>query len=177
MATPPLFVAGQVLTAAQMNQIGFFEIGSFALGATTNVNNVFTSDYKSYRLVIATTTCTSADITMRLRVGGADNSTSNYNYARLQSLYNATAPTSVGAASQAAFNVGRTDSGDPGGGISFDIYNPQTALRTWFTGQSIDAQIFMNVGGYLDLTTQFDGFTLFGSATWTGTVSVYGYRD
>jgi hypothetical protein len=177
MATPPLFVAGQVLTAAQMNQIGFFEIGSFALAATTNVNNVFTSDYKNYRLVIATTTCTSADITMRLRVGGADNTTSNYNNARNQSLYNTTAPTSVGAAGVNAFSIGRTDSGDPGGGISIDVYNPQTALRTWFTGQSVDAQIFMNVGGYFDLTTQFDGFTLFGSATWTGTVSVYGYRD
>jgi hypothetical protein len=177
MATPPLFVAGQVLTAAQMNQIGFFKIGSFALAATTNVNNVFTSDYRSYRLVIASTGGTSSDITMRLRVGGADNSTSNYNYAGQRSGFNLTTPSSIGAASQTSFTVGRTDSGDPGGGTSLDIYNPEAAFRTYFTGQAIDAQFLGNFGGYFDLTTQFDGFTLFGSASWTGTVSVYGYRN
>ena len=54
MATPPVFTTGAVLTAAQMNAVGMWEITSFTpssnQGAFT-INSAFSSDYDSYRLI------------------------------------------------------------------------------------------------------------------------------
>jgi hypothetical protein len=175
----PDFSPGEVLTAAAMDSIGLWKIANGTLSATTNVNNAFTSDYLNYRIVIATaSTSASADIGLRLRVGGADNSTSNYSEAGQRSGFNTTAPTSIGRLNQTGFNIGRVHGTDTIGGIVVDIFNPQSsAVKISWTSQSIDSQFLQNMGGFFNGTTSFDGFTLFGPATWTGTWAVYGYRN
>jgi len=54
MATPPVFTTGAVLTAAQMNAVGMWEIStttpSSNQGAFT-INNAFSADYDAYRLI------------------------------------------------------------------------------------------------------------------------------
>jgi hypothetical protein len=54
MATPPTFTTGAVLTSAQMNAVGMWEITSYT--ATSNqgaftINSAFSGDYDSYRLI------------------------------------------------------------------------------------------------------------------------------
>jgi hypothetical protein len=54
MAVPPDFVAGQILTAAQMNQIGSWLVKEQVVGTTVSavtVTDAFTADYDSYRVV------------------------------------------------------------------------------------------------------------------------------
>jgi hypothetical protein len=54
MATPPVFTTGAVLTAAQMNAVGMWEIStttpSSNQGAFT-ITNAFSADYDAYRLI------------------------------------------------------------------------------------------------------------------------------
>jgi hypothetical protein len=59
MATPPDFVSGAVLTAAQMNAIGQWTVvtkTSFSAVANFGASGVFTSDFDDYLLVIRNTT-------------------------------------------------------------------------------------------------------------------------
>ena len=55
MATPPVFSAGAVLTAAQMNAVGLWEIKTQTIGtgvASFEVTGAFSSDYDNYKIVI-----------------------------------------------------------------------------------------------------------------------------
>ena len=81
MATPPVFTAGQVLTAAQMNKIGLWEV--YPETAVTGVSTitrdgVFTSDFTNYLLIITGTNASSGNMNMQFRVGGVTAAT-NYN--------------------------------------------------------------------------------------------------
>lgn len=176
------FTTGELLTAADTNTYlansGLVYIKQVALSSTTSVTSAFSSEYRNYRIFVATSTRSgSADIQMRLNVGASPDATALYAYAGQRSGYNTTAPTSIGASTQTNWIIGRVDSGSELGMIVLDICNPQTSVRTTFTSQSVDFQFLQNMGGNAGMTTQFDGFTLYGPATWTGTVYVYGYRQ
>ena len=112
---------------------------------------------------------------MRYRVGGADNSTSNYNFQRLGAV-----STTVNAAlssSQTSQTIGL-----PGGSrnsTNVEIYSPFLTATTNF--QSFNYSDGYNglqfFTGLFTATTSFTGFTLIPAAgTITGTVSVYGYN-
>ena len=50
----PSFASGEVLTAADMNAVGLWKVGSFTASAQTTLtcDNVFTSDYDNYKIVV-----------------------------------------------------------------------------------------------------------------------------
>jgi hypothetical protein len=147
--------------------------------ASQSVNDVFSATYTNYRIVLNAVGNgnTNIGILMRLRVSGADNSTANYDR-NLLSL--ATTQVYSYTGSQTSFLIGPQSTTDSG--ISLDIYNPEKAARTSFTGLSYyNANAEMDVnGGIFNLTTQFTGFTLIPlggvSPVITGEVSVYGYN-
>jgi hypothetical protein len=56
MATPPTFVTGTVLTAAQMNTIGMHLVKTVTIGnnvANVPVTDCFSADYENYKVVIS----------------------------------------------------------------------------------------------------------------------------
>jgi hypothetical protein len=157
---------------------------SFSGVATQSVNNVFSSDYSNYRILVSPTTAgTNVQLTMKLRASGTDTST---NYVS-NSTFNSTATTV-----SANLNVRGTDEILVNGGITtgrpgfanIDIFNPFENLNTGFLinsgNETSDGAFFytVNTTGILKNTLSYDGFTLIisGSSNISGSLSVYGYR-
>ena len=51
---------------------------SFTSASTISLNDVFSTTYDNYRIIFRSTTSTTGQIKLRLRVSGSDNTTSNY---------------------------------------------------------------------------------------------------
>ena len=185
MATPPVFSAGSVLTAGQMNAVGMWKVAEvdWTSGGTVNVNNCFTSDFANYRIIISNAkhATTSANILMRLRASGTDTA-AGYYWSRRFIPFGGAGGGDTGASNSADFVPGIVAAVANGGAGSIDIYNPQKALATLVTFQGVWAITTgeMAAGsGFLNNTTQYDGFSLIAN---TGNltalnVCVYGYRD
>ena len=143
-------------------------------GTSFSINNCFSATYTNYR-IIYNFTVADENMTFRLRVGGSDNSTSNYGRQRLYC-----AATAV----QGARTTGATSWTDYLGsdGASFwimDIFSPFLAAKTsaWLeNGYNASTDPAFNLGSLQQQqTTSFDGFTIAGANTMTGTCYVYGY--
>lgn len=177
------FTAGSVLTASDTNtylaNAGLVYIDSVTTtGANVNFYSKLSSTYRNYKIIVTTTAnTTSVDCSMQLAngttpVGGTNYSSSGYriDYAAAGGV---TAQNDLGVAQ---FIVGRLDSGGAFGTMNIDLFNPFATSVTTLQSQFIDARFAGNRGGRLNTTTSYDGFTLSLSATWAGTVSLYGYR-
>lgn len=179
MATPPDFVAGNVLTAAQMNGIGLWLIKTQTVGtgvASVTVNDAFSADYENYRIMwIGGTASTAGNIHLTL---GA--TTTGYYYGLNFASY-----AGVGGAAGGA-NAGFIPVGGGQTTRSFadaDIYGPFATIQTSVAGRLINLTTTSGASGessgFLNNTTSYTAFTLTPNA---GTISggiiyVYGYRD
>jgi hypothetical protein len=156
---------------------GWTKVTSSAFSAQTavSVNNCFTSTFKNYRVLINFTCSASDQLRMRFRVSGADNTTSNYNYAwQYQNLGTGTA--NVGLQNGTYLYLQDTVTGALGHFYTLDIADPQTSSHTMLNGHTIWNTYFANAGGYFNAGTVFDGLTIYPAAgNITGTISIYGY--
>lgn len=174
-------------TTAQMNTaitaasgLTLINTTSFSAVASQSFNNVFSATYNNYLLhlnITGSTTITGVD--MRLRVGGADNSSTIY--ARSQLLQDQTTVTGSRVTNQTSWqNVMGIVSTER----TFTQLNVTQPFATFHSGMVGDVIESINSGVYqkrsvwgTNVTTSFTGFTLFpGLGTMTGTVSVYGYN-
>ena len=187
------FVAGDVLEAQQLND-SFAAVGggfkyitgaSFTTVAAVNVNNCFTSTYANYALVYDLAGSTSLTVTMRFRVGGADDSAASYNGGGIVSRL-ASGQSDVLNNGSTAFTVGLTSSGDAARRVraQYIIYGPQLSQRSGISGTGTSGGLSnsefggLYYGGEFANTTVFDGFSLIASTgTITGTYRVYGLAD
>ena len=154
---------------------------SFTSVTSVSFNDVFTSTYLNYRIEANTgDPATSQTFTMRLRVGGTDNSSSAY--ARMTPGLTAggtVLSTSGTTTSWFLGYVGNTSEFAAG----FDVFHPQATARTSIAGHSISNNATFasisshSLGGWFDPGTSFDGFTLLFGANTTGVARVYGYAN
>lgn len=191
MATPPTFTVGQVLTAAQMNAVGLWKVGTFTASGTSRAlvcDNVFTSDYENYLVVY------------RLQ------STLQLNSAYFQYLDTAGATVSAGYYSQTyaqdyatngstGFSTLYTNAGvyigsipNSGGGPSmlnanFTVYAPRLSIATAVTGQNVGIRSGAAFYGgqimsQMTSNQQHRGirFDNDGGGNLTGKVTIYGYN-
>jgi hypothetical protein len=176
----PDFSPGEVLTAAAMDSIGLWKITSItSTGTTHNFDNVFTSDYRNYKIIITSSAnSTSVDVGARMRVGGVDTLGVLYTTGGYRADWSAAGATgAVYDTNTSSFFVGRLDSGGAFGTTTMEVFNPQNAQVTTFVSHFMDARFLGNRIGRLANTTQYDGITISLSATWAGTISIYGYRN
>jgi len=156
---------------------------SFTASSTINVNDVFSSTYTNYRILLSgsSSTGSNANWTMRLRASGSDTST-NYQTIRIYGENGAAgSDTNVfGTDEIALFQVG--NSSYKSGFGTYDITNPNVATQTGITGlgsgatsNTASTQLAIIHAQQTD-STQFTGFTILSTQTATGTVSVYGYK-
>ena len=142
--------------------------------ASQSFNDVFTSTYDSYRLVVQVTGTTTASLTIRFRVGGVDTTSSSYYSGQLYvGVQSALTFGNTNANLTTSIPVGYTANGFRSG-MSVDIHAPNLAQRTSTHGTTAGAWLAVN-GGLLDNATVYDGFTLITGGTITGTISLYGY--
>jgi hypothetical protein len=150
-----------------------------AAGVTSvSLNGVFTSTYKNYLIMIyqATMNTPSDEVRLRLRASGSDTAGSVY----------------YGATAYALF-AGSGGYGNVNGGSAFDIVNvtntvttaanvtiqsPQLAVKTTYQLTADRNDGCAVGGGYLNNTTQYDGFTFYvGVNTLTCKILVYGFSN
>tara|TARA_R110000823_G_scaffold298219_1_gene418509 strand:- start:62 stop:409 length:348 start_codon:yes stop_codon:yes gene_type:complete len=113
---------------------------------------------------------------MRLRVGGVDASSADYDYIRVF-VYAAGTVAGARSLSVTSFFGGYFPTVLIGT-CSADIFGPNLTASTQYSAICGSAQELGTVMGELDLATSYDGLTLTPSAgTITGTLRIYGYKN
>jgi hypothetical protein len=178
------FTTGEVLTASDTNTYlansGLVYVTSTAIsGSSVSINSCFTSTYENYKMLFRIAT-SSADpeIRMTLRLAGTD-STANYytgvwlaDSSGTVNYSNNGAYSRIGIAYTAAAN---TCSG------ALDIFGPALAANTSWNGNTSNSTGSVGrtvaVGGAHLVATAYDGLTITaGAGTFTGTLTIMGYR-
>jgi hypothetical protein len=183
--TPETAVAGEVLTAAWLNQnvrdnlnaVGLIHITtvSFTTESALQINDCFSASYENYLLLMNQVGSTTAQsVNAQWSVGGTPNSTaSSYVTQRLDAIN-----TSVTAARQAttAWQIARTVN-TLRSWVVAQISGPFIARPTvaWSTvagGDNVGQQFFATH----NQSTSYDGINIAPSTgTFTGSISIYGY--
>lgn len=177
---------GQVLTvtagapawatpAAGASGLTLINVQTFSSSSGINVDNVFTSTYTNYRLVLSNITSSGPYISYRERASSTNNATNYKKGQYYRSYVSGTAGTNSGGTEGNLFDL-NTD-GTNTLGATLELQCPATTAYTgyqWFASSSDQTHIGAGVHAN---ATAYDGFTLFPySGTMTGTVSIYGYQ-
>jgi hypothetical protein len=157
---------------------------SFSAVSSQSLDNVFTSTYQNYRVMVNIDSVSGSNVqlSLRLRASGTD-VTTNYRSSR---IFLSAASTVTGGQDPLGTDeflisgANATGQGTTVGAI--DLLYPQETKTSGYlttahnyTGVISQTQLIM---GQLNNTTSYDGFTLLiTSGTITGSVSVYGYRN
>jgi len=181
---------GQVLTAASGQATGlqwaslpaaggmiFIAAETFSAVSSVSFNNVFTSTYRNYLVLIDWVGSANNSCKIRLRASGSDETASNYNTQRFIATNTSTGVYRVAGTSWEVWD--QTVSAN--GGYMY-FFNPQTSNKTagvysgYSNGESaVDYMVGSNI---YNATTSFDGFTFFpSSGTATGAIRVYGLAN
>lgn len=183
MATPPTFTAGQVLTAAQMNKIGLWvqkAETSFSAASSVTADNVFTSDFTNYLVVVRYSTSTTNIPSLKLRTGGTSAST-NYDVQTLTA--NDTTISGARLSAQTSFLYGYyTNSATEKYVATITLAGPNLAEATAIRSESggtvgANAALSYYTTGNHRTATAYDGIELLvATGNMTGTYTIYGYR-
>jgi hypothetical protein len=154
---------------------------SFSGVASQSINDVFTSTYDNYFIILNVTPTGNTNQSFRLRASGSDNSTANY-FQTIAGLTTGGAADNFTGTGATRHDIGRSNSGNPFA-FHLNIFNPQKNVFTSYTqiGQSNDsASLRINHmgSGSFGTTAQFDGITFFptSAVNITGSISIYGYN-
>ena len=180
MAVPPDFVAGQVLTAAQMNKVGRWLVKTQTIGtavSSTAVTGAFSADYDQYEIIITGGVVSVAGTSSLMTLGSTATGYYWFNY---QGNYANTVASSGGVNSTSWFvGLGGTSLGFA---TRILVGQPFLADESWYECSYRLATTTGAAGwsgGYLNNTTSYTDFTITysgGTAT-GGTIYVYGLRD
>jgi len=192
MATPPTFTVGQVLTAAQMNAVGLWEIQTQTVTAQQNVDfiNVFDTDYSGYKILWHyTQNTTRGDLLFQFRDASGVMSGNNYTFGWGGSYSSSGTPLFAGFSyqttptSSAFVGSGAVPANKTSGFL--ELQNPQFNGAVFGQGQGASVNfsatllyVFV-VGGISHeiASAARTGFRLSCSGgTMTGTFSLFGYR-
>lgn len=148
--------------------------------ATNSVtaDNVFTSSYTNYLLLINYTINGAGQMRIKLRTGGVAAST-NYNFQTVEG--NGTSLTTSTAASQTSYLVGAFGSGLEAA-ANVQLFGPQLAKATTVlvgntaANGALTVPLYEQWYGNHSTATAYDGIEIFTSGTnWTGVYAIYGY--
>ena len=185
MGIPSGYTSGQVVQAVPTGiNSALVLINTTAWsGVTATIDNVFSSDYTHYKIIVAATASTgvATAILTQLRVGGVTNAGATA-YSSARSGYNFSTGVinaDVTNATTSWFLWRGAGSGSIGGGFggSMDIHYPAVATPTWVSGTSVDGSYQASAAGFHNVSTAYDGviFTNNAGETTTGTISIFGY--
>jgi len=152
----------------------FSAVGSYSLPAGT-----FSATYQNYRIIITGVSSGTTGLTIRLRVGGVDNSATNYN---TQGFSAAGASLAGALTTNAAQWSGMNSLHTTPGAFSMDIYRPFEAVNTLLSMNNMDrsntsVNIHLFAAAY-SAATSFDSMTFTNaSGNTTGEYKVYGYSN
>jgi hypothetical protein len=151
---------------------------SFSGVATQSVDNVFTSAYENYRVLIRyTDTSAGANLNIRFRVGGVDASgATTYKYVEQDSTTTVTALRGNGNQGVIGNSANTSTQLNTS---TLDIFSPALATATaWscFALSNTSSGLMRITAGNHAVATAYDGFTIISTGTISGKVYVYGYN-
>lgn len=152
---------------------------SFSAAATVDVDNVFTSTYTTYMVIVKARGTAAAELQLQYRYGGSTRTTENYGSGFRQTRGDAKVNFGWAAAAQNVID-NNMDNGDNG---CFTLYfqqvgNSSQRAMYYGTGISVSNQSLTQIAGYTDTVATYDGFRLKASSgNITGTYAVYGVQN
>jgi hypothetical protein len=159
---------------------GLVHIEQQTFTASSGVNfsqDVFTSTFDNYKLLINCTATASVAVRLRGRVTGSPVSTSDYNEQLL--LAEAGSVSGVRNTGQTGYRIGQINTTGLNS-ILVEIFAPKLTSPTRFISNcshSLSQASIEITAGNLNLTTNLDSLEFFpGSGNITGTAALYGYR-
>lgn len=181
------YASGEVLTATDLNAssgLVFIAKTRATSGTSISFNNVFTSTFMSYRIILDEVGIASAfGLRFRLRAGGTDDTSSSYRYVRTAYNY-AGSLDKIQSSSDDRWEIPCIGTTGSRSGMTMDIYGPAWGKQTTYSAAGSDARTSASGtgaiigGGIMANSTVYDGFTvLTGVAITTTTVKVYGYNN
>lgn len=169
-----LIIPSTIANTAGTASIGTNGTVSFSAASLVSLNDVFSSTYTNYRIVINVQSATSqVEFLYRMRVSGTDYSGIDY-YSQLITG-NSTSVAGERVAQGTSGTLAQITNNQSG--IDAVFYRPFETVRTMVTStsaNSIDTIRNRVVGSVLADGVSYTGFTLVCSQTITGQVSVYG---
>lgn len=158
---------------------------SFSAVSSVSLNNVFTSTYDNYRVLISemvTSTGGANPINMRLRASGSDDTSANYGRSWVYDNGGSGAAV-ISQDSQTTWVLGEQNSSFANYrfNASLDFLSPKLTHATTVVGNCSSqgsSNIYTLQGTWFIVsTTAFDGFTIYpNSGNISGNVRVYGYK-
>ncbi len=154
--------------------------------SSTSVDNIFTSTYTNYKVImnIRGSHTGVQYITMKLRTGGADNSTSVYTSGVRTFRLNSDNEFEQRVDTGTDWKLNGWTGSQTNNTVSDDltIYGPAVARRTQISGNFITDEVTDQQTGYLGGTyeadTTFDGLSIIAlGGTWTGQINIYGLGE
>jgi hypothetical protein len=150
---------------------------TFTSISSKSYNNCFSATYKNYLMLVNLTTSGSVAISLKFRASGTDNS-SNYRVERIISNFNGLTRQSNGLGTDEAFFGIGPDSTFPGTYNEVKLMNPFDTQGTGFIASSATNESGGTTqslfGGVHADTTSYDGFTIFFTASSSGSLQLYG---
>jgi len=149
---------------------------SFTACTSLSLNGVFSADYENYMIVTRGNVTTAANVFIRFRSGGTDNSTSN------SYVYQYLVASSTGVAgSRTTLNLGGffiAYGNQRVGSVGF-IYGPYLSQPTAYRTINVDDNSTVSIQEYAGTHNQsasYDGFTLSNGGNLSGRIAAYGMR-
>ena len=182
--TYPSFTTGEVLTAADMNAVGLWKVGTGSATAQNrlNVSSCFSDDYAVYRVVVTNLTHSTANnLILRFSASGSDTAGGNYYTQRSEVTGGGVSGVSI-TGSSAIFPTYANSSAGSFVSMTFDVVNPKAATPTTVIGgasriDSATGLYMVTFSGLLNDSTSYDGISLVGNTgNITATINIYGYR-
>jgi hypothetical protein len=160
----------------QPNEV-FIGSETFSAVSSVSIDDVFSADYKNYKVIFNSRSNTNDGTTFRFRVraGGSDLTSTTYEYGR---YFTGLGGSSAGVGNNNSLNETAALLGEAadylGYASTMNVYDPFTLSYTKFHqiggGETMD----FSAGVVVD-SLSYDGCTFFvGTGTMTGTISVYG---
>ncbi len=177
----PVFAAGDVLGAADMNAVGLWLVKTQTVGtgvSSVTVTGAFSSTYDNYNIVYTNGFC-SAQGDLKLTLGST---ATGYYQNAIYTAWNNTVAAASTLNGSSWERAGVAETTGRGNTLQLDIYNPNLALRTVIWGSFVgtdSTRVGGSISGFLSDATQYTAFTIAPSTgTITGgTIRVYGYRN
>jgi len=154
--------------------------GSVTFTGVTSVslNGVFTSTYANYMIVLGELTAASAlGLNLRFRAAGSDNSSAEYKQGGFYVLYSSSTVNGSNNNGGTSIDVAGIDNGSTIGSV-ITLQNPNLAKTTAYQNSMTRRDAGAYWSGYHNVTTAYDGFSLFTSGvTVSGVIRVYGLSN
>ena len=153
--------------------------GTMTTSSGVNLDGVFTSTYKNYRLIVAVTAAAGGggDFIIKFRTSGTSNSSATYNEHNTGWNMNTNAAANQNNVNQTFFGSGFGYNATLGAAFSSDIYSPQVSSYTGMnTFNAHNGKYQQMTTGIFANTTVFDGIAFIPDVgTVTGNYALYGY--